>query len=309
MKKVLIDCDPGIDDMIAIILACASEEIDVLGITTVAGNQLSEKTFQNAIKTLSLIKRTDIEVSKGCDKPLIRELSTASSIHGKTGLNGAIIPIPLIKESKLHAIDFIIDILLKQPNKIYILAMGPLTNIALAILKEPKIKEKIERLIIMGGGIWEFNVTPCAEFNIFVDPDAAKIILGSGLIVTLITLDVTNKAILNKKDIKIIEKFDGEVSKILAAILMFNLKRNKKYFNINGAVIHDALTVAHLIKPGIIKTKFLNVEVETNSELTRGKTVIDFYRVTNRKPNADVSIKLNLPMFKNLILNSLEKIT
>ncbi|MCG2820966.1 MAG: nucleoside hydrolase, partial [Candidatus Atribacteria bacterium] len=170
MKKVLIDCDPGHDDMIAIMLACASDKLKVTGITTVAGNQEGEKTFNNALKILTLIDRKDVPVARGFNKPILQELVTAPEIHGVSGLDGADLPVPEVKPSPLHAVEFIIKTLLESKEKLYLIPVGPLTNIGVALLREPKIGEKIERIVLMGGAVFDSNITPAAEFNIYVDP-------------------------------------------------------------------------------------------------------------------------------------------
>ncbi len=202
MKKIILDCDPGHDDMIAIMLAATREEIELLGITTVAGNQTGEKTFQNALKVLTLINKKYIKVARGFDKPILRELITAPKIHGVSGLDGANLPSPEVEPLKIHAVDFIIETLLKSEEKIYIVPTGPLTNIAISLIKEPKIKEKIEKIVLMGGAIYDSNITPSAEFNIYVDPEAAKIVFNSQVPIVMIGLDVTNKAQITFEDIE-----------------------------------------------------------------------------------------------------------
>lgn len=306
MKKIILDCDPGHDDMIAIMLALSRKEIEVVGITTVAGNQTGEKTYQNALKTLTLINRKDVKVFRGFDKPILRELITAPKIHGVSGLDGANLPEPNVEQIKIHAVDFIIDTLLNSNEKIYIVPTGPLTNIAISLLKEPKIKEKIEKIVLMGGAIFDSNITPAAEFNIYVDPEAAKIVLNSEIPIVMIGLDVTNKAILTFDDIEKIEKMNGKVSSVVGPLLRFFANSNKEFFGFNGAPIHDALTIAYLIDEKVLTLKEYFVDIETQGELTRGRTVVDVYGVLKRKPNASVAVDLDLIKFKNMIFEMIE---
>ena len=306
MKKVLIDCDPGHDDMIALMLACASDKLEVLGVTTVAGNQEGEKTFNNALKILTLIDRKDVPVARGFDKPILRELVTAPEIHGVSGLDGADLPIPEVRPSNLHAVDFIINALLESDEKLYLIPTGPLTNIGVALLREPRIKEKIERIVLMGGAVFDSNVTPAAEFNIYVDPEAAKIVFESGLPLTMVGLDVTNKAIFSFKDIDRLEKFNGKVSKVVAPLLRFFAKTNHEFFGFKGAPLHDALAVSYVIDNTILDTKFLHVDIETYGQFTRGQTVVDIYGVTKKVLNAEVALGLDVDKFKDFIFRAIK---
>jgi inosine-uridine nucleoside N-ribohydrolase len=308
MKKVLMDCDPGHDDMVAILLAVASEEIDLLGITTVAGNQTGDKTSVNALKVLTLINRNDIPVARGFDKPLIRELVTAPAFHGVSGLDGADLPEPEVKLMKMHAVDFIIEKLMQSKGGIYLVPTGPLTNIAVALLKEPRIKEKIERIVLMGGGVFDSNTTPAAEFNIYVDPEAAKIVFESGVPITMVGLDVTDKAIFSFEDIDTLAKMNGKVSRVVAPLLKFFGNANKEIYGFNGAPLHDALAVSTLIDPSVAKTEFLHVDIETKGEFTRGETVADVYHITGEAPNVDVAMELNLARFKEIIFTHIRRL-
>ena len=306
-KKVLLDCDPGHDDAIAIMLACASDALQVLGLTTVAGNQTGEKTYINALKILRLIKE-DLPVAKGFNKPFIRNLVTAPEIHGVTGLDGAELPSPKIKPIKYHAMDFIIRTLLSVSERVYLIAIGPLTNIAGAVLKEPRIKEKIERIVLMGGAAFDSNITPAAEFNIYVDPEAAKIVFESGIPITMVGLDVTNKALFTFKDIEALKKFSGRVSTVVAQLLVFYARAVRKVLGINGAPLHDALAVATVIDPSIVETKSLHVDIETQGEFTRGATVVDVHGVTRKRPNAEVAFGVDLSKFKKLLFDAIKKL-
>jgi len=306
MKKVLIDSDPGHDDMIAIMLACASEELDILGITTIAGNQEGEKTFNNTLKILILINRKDILVARGFDKPILRDLLTAPEIHGISGLDGAELPLPEIKPSNLHAVDFIITSVLSSEEKVYLIPTGPLTNVGVAFLREPKIKENIEKIVLMGGAVFESNVTPAAEFNIYVDPEAAEIVFKSGVPIVMVGLDVTNKALFSSEDINKLERLDGRVSKIVSPLLRVFAKNYYEIYGLEGAPLHDALAVSYVIDRTILETKLLHVDIETNGKFTRGQTVVDIYGVTKKIPNVEIAFNLDLKKFKDLVFKTIK---
>jgi len=307
VTRIIIDCDPGHDDMMAIMLATASDKIDLLGVTTVAGNQTGDKTFENALRILTFINK-ELPVARGADKPLLRELVTAPQFHGQSGLDGAELPEPGIKPLDIDAVDFIISMLEESLEKITIVPTGPLTNIAMVLLKKPEIKNKIEKIVLMGGGMHDSNVTPAAEFNIYVDPEAAKIVFESGIPITMVGLDVTNKALMSFEEIEGIIADNGLISSKVGPLLKFFANANKKIFGLNGAPIHDALAVAAVIDPSVIKTKFLNVAVEVSSDLSRGATLVDIYGATNRKPNADVALEVDTPKFVSFMLDSIKKL-
>jgi len=306
MKRILIDCDPGHDDMMAIMLACSSKELDLLGITTVAGNQTGEKTYQNALKTLTLIGGTDVPVARGADKPLFRELTVTPEIHGVSGLDGADLPEPGVQGVEQHAVDFLIQTIMESGTSLTLAPTGPLTNVALAMLKDPRITTKLERIVLMGGAVFDSNITPAAEFNIYVDPEAAKVVFGSGVPITMVGLDVTNKALFGFDDIEELSRLNGKVSRVVAPLLKFFAQANKDIFGFDGAPLHDALAIAHLIKPEVIKTRHMNVEIETEGELTRGRTVADVYGVTRRPANTDVALEVNNSLFKELLFQAIE---
>lgn len=306
MKKIILDCDPGHDDMLAIILALSSNDLDVLGITTVAGNQTGEKTYVNALRVLNLIGRTDVKVSRGFDKPILRELVTAPQIHGVSGLDGANLPEPKGNETHKHAVDFIIETIMNSPEKVYLVPTGPLTNVAVSLIKEPRLKDHIEKIVLMGGAFHDSNFTPGAEFNIYVDPEAAKLVFESGIPIVMVGLDVTNRALLTFEDIDYIESLGGKVSSVIAPLLRFFGKANNEFFGFDGAPIHDALAVSYLIDPTVLTLKHLHVDIETKGEFTSGQTVVDYYNVTKKEPNAYVALDLDLPKFKKLIIDAIK---
>ena len=306
MKPVILDCDPGHDDMAAIILASRSKELKLLGITAVAGNQTVDKTYRNARAVCTLIGRGDIPVFRGCAAPLIRDLVTAPHIHGKSGLDGSTLPEPEGEESELHAVDWMRTTLGGRGEPVTLIATGPLTNVAMLMIQEPGVKEKISNLVIMGGGHTQSNITPAAEFNIYVDPEAADVVFRSGLPITQVTLDVTNTAVFTDRDIDKIQSVGNPVADTVAPLLRYFSDANKRQFGMAGAPLHDPVTVAYTVDSKVIETERYNVEIETKSELTRGRTVIDVHRVTGRTPNADVSISINLEYYKEMIFKSLK---
>lgn len=306
MKSILIDCDPGHDDMMAIMLASSSPELELLGVTTVAGNQTGEKTYLNALKTLTLIGATEIPVARGADKPLFRELTVAPEIHGVSGLDGANLPEPGFQGVQQHAVDFLIQTIMESGTPLILVPTGPLTNVALAMLKDPRITTKLERIVLMGGAVFDSNITPAAEFNIYVDPEAAKVVFGSGVPLTMVGLDVTNKALFGFEDIERLAAMNGKVSRIVASLLKFFAQANKDIFGFEGAPLHDALAVAHLIKSEVIRTRKLNVEIETDGELTRGRTVADVYGITGKPANTDVALEVDKDLFKVLLVQAVE---
>ena len=308
MKKLLLDCDPGHDDMIAIMVACAADDVELLGITTVAGNQTGEKTFLNAKKILTMIGRTDIPVARGADQPILRELIAAEFIHGESGLEGAELPEPQTEGLEISARDFIVETLKSSDEKITIVPTGPLTNIANVLISAPEVISKIEKIVLMGGAINDSNITPGAEFNIFVDPEAAKIVFESGLPITQVGLDVSNKTLLTYDDIKLISEMNGPVSSFVGSLLRFFADTNKKTFNIDGAPVHDALALSAAIWPDVINTKHLNVSIETKGELTLGQTVTDIYGITGKKPNALVALEVDVERMRGIMIDTIKKL-
>jgi len=303
--KILIDCDPGHDDMMAIMLACASAELQVLGVTTVAGNQTGEKTWRNARRILTLIGRTDIPAARGADRPLLREPTVAPEIHGVSGLDGADLPEPGWRGLAEHAVDFLIRVIMGSREPVTLVPTGPLTNVALALLKEPVLARRLERIVLMGGAVYDSNITPAAEFNIYVDPEAAKIVFECGAPIVMVGLDVTNKARLSFADIDELGSWNGRVSRVVAPLLRFFARANHEIFGFDGAPLHDALAVAHLLKPEVIRTRRMNVAIETTGEHTRGRTVADVYGVTRRPPNAEVALEVNQPLFKEMLFRAI----
>ena len=310
-QKIIIDTDPGQDDAVAILLALASpDEIEVLGITAVAGNVPLSLTERNARIVCELAGRPDIAVYAGCDRPLRRKLVTAEHVHGKTGLDGPELPEPKIKLQEKHGVDFIIDTILQEPeNSISLCPLGPLTNIASAILKQPKIVSRIKKIVLMGGAYFEVgNITPAAEFNIFVDPDAAKIVFEAGIDMIVMPLDVTHKAIVTEKRNEAFRQLKSPVGIAVAEMTDFFERFDKEKYGSSGAPLHDPCVTAYLIDPKIFSGKNINVEIETKSELTLGMTVADWWGVTDRKANTFFVGDLDSDKFFSLLTERLGRL-
>ena len=310
-QKIIIDTDPGQDDAVAILLALASpDEIEVLGITAVAGNVPLYLTERNARIVCELAGRPDIAVYAGCDRPLRRKLVTAEHVHGKTGLDGPELPEPKIKLQEKHGVDFIIDTILQEPeNSVSLCPLGPLTNIASAILKQPKIVSRINQIVLMGGAYFEVgNITPTAEFNIFVDPDAAKIVFEAGIDMVVMPLDVTHKALVTGERNEAFRQLQSPVGIAVAEMTDFFERFDKEKYGSSGAPLHDPCVTAYLINPKIFSGKKINVEIETKSELTLGMTVADWWGVTDRKANTFFVSDLDSEKFFNLLTERLGRL-
>jgi purine nucleosidase/pyrimidine-specific ribonucleoside hydrolase len=295
---VLIDCDPGQDDAIALLLALASPELDVLGVTTVAGNQTLDKTTTNALRVLELAGREDISVAAGADRPLEGELVTAADAHGETGLDGPDLPPPRREALEEHAVDFLAE----RAEGAVLIALGPLTNVALLLERRA---ERPERIVLMGGAIAEGNMTPSAEFNIWVDPEAAHRVFTSGLDVTMMGLDVTNRAVLTDEHAARLRDA-GRVGAAVAAMLDFYLGFYLAAYDHGGAPIHDAVAVAHIIRPELLETLERHVEIDHGPGICRGRTVVDMRRRTALPPpNARVAVDVSVDGFRELLLERL----
>ncbi|MCI2398759.1 nucleoside hydrolase [Aliiroseovarius subalbicans] len=287
-RKIIIDTDPGQDDAVAILLALASPELDVLGITAVAGNVPLPLTQKNARIVCELAGRTDVKVFAGCDAPLERPLVTAEYVHGKTGLDGPELPDPTMPLQDAHAVDFIIDTLRDEPSgSVTLCPLGPLTNIATAFSRAPDIVDRVQQIVLMGGAYFEVgNVTPAAEFNIYVDPQAADIVFKSGVDIVVMPLDVTHKALVTKARNDAFRALETKVGIAVAQMTDFFERFDREKYGSDGAPLHDPCVTAFLIAPDLFTGRRVNVAVETRSDLTLGMTVADWWGVTDRAPNA-----------------------
>lgn len=308
--RIIIDCDPGQDDAVALLLAMASpDELELVAVTTVGGNVPLELTQRNARMTCDLAGRHDMRVFAGCDSPMRRPLHTAEAVHGETGINGIEVFEPRTHLQHSHAVDFLIGTLLKAEDaSIMLVPTGPLTNIATAIDRDPRILPKIERIVLMGGAMREGgNRTPSAEFNILVDPDAADIVLRCGRPITQMGLDVTHRVLSTRERVDRIRALGNPVAHAVAGMLSFFERHDLKKYKSCGAPLHDPCTVAWLLKPDLFDVKACNVSVETESELTLGHTAVDFWHVTQRPVNVDWAYGVDADGFYDLLVERLAR--
>jgi len=301
--SIIIDTDPGQDDALAILLALASPEIEVIGICAVAGNVPLALTEVNARKICELAGKADTKVYAGAVRPLLRPLVTAEYVHGKTGLDGPVLPDPKMPLQKQHAVDFIVETLMTRPaGTVTLCVLGPMTNIALALIKEPLIASRVKRIVAMGGGFFEGgNITPAAEFNIYVDPQAARVVFECGAPITLVPLDCTHQALTTKPRIEKFRAMKNKTGPASAELLDFFERFDVEKYGSEGGPLHDPCTVAWLLHPEFFKGKDCNVAIECESELTMGMTVVDWWGVTNRPKNAHVLRSIDAEKFFNLL--------
>ncbi len=287
-RKIIIDTDPGQDDAVAILLALASNDLDVLGLTTVAGNVPLDLTTLNALKICELAGRKDVPVFAGCDRPLRHDLVTAEHVHGKTGLDGADLSDPSFSIQDQNAVDYIVETLRgHDAGTVTLCPLGPLTNIGAALQQAPDIADRIAEIVLMGGAYFEVgNITPAAEFNIFVDPEAAEIVFKAGCKITVMPLDVTHKALTSRAWIDELRSINTPVTNAVAGLTDFFERFDVAKYGGTGAPLHDPCVIAYLIQPDLFSGRNVNVEIETESKLTRGMTVADWWGVTDRPKNA-----------------------
>jgi purine nucleosidase len=303
-RKIIIDTDPGQDDAAAIMLAFASpEEIDILGLCAVAGNVPLKLTSRNIRIICELCGRTDIPVYEGAEKPLVRKPITAEHVHGSTGLDGPVLDEPSMEAQKQHAVDFIIETLMREPaGTVTLCTLGALTNVALALLKAPEIADRVKELVMMGGGFFEGgNITPAAEFNIYVDPQAADIVFRSGMPVVMMPLDVTHQLLTTKARVSRIREIGTRPAIAMAEMLEFFERFDIEKYGSDGGPLHDPTVIAYLVKPELFQGRECNVEIEVHSELTMGMTVVDWWNVTERPANARVMRNVDADGFFELL--------
>ena len=308
-RKIIIDTDPGQDDAVAILLALGSPaEIEVLGIVAVAGNVGLKQNAKNALQVVELSGKTDTPVYAGCEGPMRRKLVTAEYVHGKTGLDGPTLPQPKIKLREQHGVDFIIETIRREPAKtVTLCALGPLTNLGMAFVKAPDIKERVQEIVLMGGGLFEGgNVTPAAEFNIYVDPEAADIVFHSGIPITQVPLDVSHFMLTTRARIERFRQLGNRTGVATAEMLEFFERFDEAKYGWEGGPLHDPCVVAYLLKPELFVGKHVNVVIETSSELTRGMTVVDFWGVTGRAKNANYLRSGDAERFYDLLVERLK---
>ncbi|MBF6594700.1 MAG: nucleoside hydrolase [Thermaceae bacterium] len=300
-RKIIHDCDPGHDDAIAMMLALASPELEVLGITTVYGNVGLEHTAHNALVVLEILG-CKVPVYAGADRPLVRERISAELVHGNSGLEGPDLPTPTAKLQKQHAVHFIIEQVLSHPGQVTLVPTGTLTNIALAMRLEPKIIPAIQQIVLMGGSIDIGNWSPSAEFNILCDPHAAKIVFDSGVPLMMCGLNLTHQTLALPERVARFRGLGTPVGEFTAQLLEFFRQHHKQRFGWEGPPIHDACAIAFLVRPELFKTRLYNVEIEANEGLAYGRTVCDYWRVTGKAPNTEVGLEVDLEGFYDLLV-------
>ena len=304
-RRVLLDCDPGHDDAMAILLAAASPAIDLVAITTVAGNQTLEKTTLNARRVCSLAGIADVPIAAGRDRPLARDLVVAADIHGASGLDGVDWEEPTVPVDPRDGVDVIVDAARRGEGPLTIVAVGPLTNVAAALSRAPDISARIERISIMGGAMGLGNVTPSAEFNIHVDPEAADEVLRSGIPITLVPLEVTHRALATDDVLGRISALDTRVAETSVALMRYFADTYRRVFDFDAPAVHDPCAVAAVIDPGIIPTRRMNVVVDTDSSVSLGRTSCDVYGKSGLPANADVAVGLEVERFWETMIAAL----
>ncbi|KRM52032.1 pyrimidine-specific ribonucleoside hydrolase RihA [Ligilactobacillus araffinosus] len=307
-EKIILDCDPGHDDALALMMAVASTQIKLLGVTTSAGNQTPDKTLNNALRMLTLLGTTDVPVAGGNHRPLMRNLKIADYVHGETGLDGADLPEPTFEPVDQPAVELIADILHSQIEPITLVVTGPMTNIALFLRIHPELKNKIKQIVFMGGAAGQGNVHPTTEFNMAVDPEAAKIVVNEGIPLVMAGLNVTLKAQICSDDLERMRKINNQVAQAITGQMEFYGKwYGQDEFGLAGTPVHDPCTIAYLLKPAIFETHTAYLDVETQGQLTAGETIVDFAGLMNRKPNAKVLMNLDRQRFVDLIIDLLHQ--
>ena len=307
MTDIILDCDPGHDDAIALLLALASPELNLLGITTVSGNQTLEKTTANAIRVLDHVGRDAVPVAAGADRPLVRERRVAAEVHGETGLDGPDLPPPSRPREQAHAIDWIAKTLLAHPSAVTLVPTGPLTNIALFLARYPELASRVERIVLMGGAIGEGNVTPAAEFNIWADPEAAHRVFTSGIDLTMVGLDVTHEALLRPADVGRLRAV-GRAGTLVADLFDFYVRFHRSRYGWEGAPVHDAVAVAHVIDDTLLSTEHVGVIVDTGPELSRGRTHTDLSGLSDWPRNCQAAVGIDSERFRELLITRISSL-
>ena len=298
---ILLDCDPGHDDAIALLLALSSPEVELVGVTTVAGNQTLEKTTANALKLLEFVDRTDVPVAAGAPRPLVREQYVAGYVHGESGMDGPELPPPTTKPVDRHAVDFLAE---KIEPGVVLVPTGPLTNVGLLLARHPEVADRLDRIVLMGGAIAEGNVTPAAEFNIWADPEAAARVFTSGIDLTMVGLDVTHKALFRPADSERLAA-TGRVGKLVSELFGFYQQFHSEQYGWDGSPVHDAVAVAQVVRPGIVETADRGVVIDCGGELSRGRTYVDLWGRAQWEPNCHVGVDIDAQGFIDFLVERL----
>lgn len=308
-EKIILDCDPGHDDAIAILLAHGNPDIELLAVTTVVGNQTLSKVTRNALSVASVAGITGVPFAAGASRPILREIEVAPSIHGDSGLDGPILPDPSFELDDRHAIDLIIDIIMAHASgTVTLVPTGGLTNIALAARKEPRIVERVKRVVLMGGGVHVGNWSPVAEFNIAIDPEAASIVFNAGWEVVMVGLDLTHQALATPEVMAKVAAVGTGPAAFVGDLLEFFKQTYKNVQGFEYPPVHDPCAVAHVIDPTIVRTVKVPISVETKGELTLGMTVADFRAPAPADCHSYAATELDRERFWNLIADALERI-
>jgi purine nucleosidase len=307
---IIVDCDPGIDDTIALLTAFVSPELDILGITPVCGNQPLERTVRNALQICELGRRTDIPVYAGCFRPMLRE-PIYGQFHGKTGLGNTVLPEPVKTVEPRSAVDFLIDTLTAaalEKKRITVCCLGPMTNLAVALRMNPQVAEGVERIVMMGGAYREpGNRTMTAEFNVLADPHAAHVVFSSGIPIVALALDATHQVMLKPEHVAEFSHVSGRISQTLAELMAFWDRNDVRRYGSRGGPLHDPLVVAYLLAPHLFTTERARVFVEHESELCMGQTIADWYGKSGLEPNADIVTKVDAEGIIALFLDRLSR--
>ena len=304
-QKIILDCDPGHDDAIALLLAAHHPALELLAVTTVAGNQSIEKTTQNALKVCSLANIRSVPIAMGMDRPLVQPARHAADIHGVSGMDGPNVPEPDIELAPQHAVDLLIELLMNSEGDITLVPTGPLTNIATAIRREPAILPKIQAISLMGGAIGIGNVTPSAEFNLWFDPEAASIVFQCGRPITMVPLEVTHQALATEEIVSRIRAANRPVANFAADLLVFFAESYKNIFGFSAPPVHDPCAVAVALEPDIIQAADMYVEIETTSTLSAGRTVCDVYGKLGKPANVRVGYGLDVERFWEMLIDAI----
>ncbi|MDG4821744.1 nucleoside hydrolase [Asanoa sp. WMMD1127] len=308
MTPLIVDCDPGHDDALALLLAVGDPRLHVLGVTTVAGNQTLAKTTRNAQRILALAGVTDVPVAAGCDRPLVGELHVAEDIHGASGLDGPDLDLPVAPLADEHAVDLMRRLIVGSAEPVTVVALGPLTNVALLLRRHPEVAPRVSRIVFMGGSTERGNTTPYGEFNIVTDPEAADIVLRSGLPITMIGLNVTHLARATPAIINSFQALGTRVGAVCAELMTFFASAYQQVFGFADPPVHDPIAVAAVLEPALLRTVAVPVTVELTGAYTRGATVVDLHQRSGRVPNADVAVGLDVDAFWGLLTAAVRRL-
>ncbi|GIF37493.1 nucleoside hydrolase [Actinoplanes xinjiangensis] len=305
---MIIDCDPGHDDALALLLAVGDPRARLLGVTTVAGNQTLEKTTRNALRVLALAGAVDVPVAAGCDRPLVGDLTVAEDIHGVSGLDGPDLDVPVAEPAAVHAVELMRRLITGAAGPVTVVATGPLTNVALLLRRHPEVLPGIRRIVFMGGSTERGNTTPYGEFNIVTDPEAADIVLRSGVPATMIGLNVTHQALATTEIIAEFRGLGTRLGGVCAELMTFFAATYQRVFGFPHPPVHDPIAVARILDPSIVRTVAAPVDVELAGAYTRGATVVDLHHRTGRPPNADVAVDLDVDAFWRLLMTAVRNL-